>query len=265
MNTLIINLFAGPGAGKSTGACHIFSRLKQMGIDCEYISEFAKEKVWEHNKEVLKCQFYISGKQAYKISRVNGKVDVIITDSPILLGAMYDGGGNPHLRDAILDEFNKYNNINFFITRVKGYNPNGRVQTEEEAIDLDKKIKDFLIETNQDFIEVDGDDGGYEQVIDCILKRLGREVKNAGDEVITGEFLATSGGQFVGEGSGITRMVYRFSAGGTSDSFLLTWNEYDGTWVYEDFRNRLYGLRFKKDLSTLLKLVGKRWEDYFKS
>lgn len=44
-NTIIVNLFAGPGAGKSTGAAYIFSKLKLAGIDCEYVSEFAKDKV----------------------------------------------------------------------------------------------------------------------------------------------------------------------------------------------------------------------------
>ena len=58
-NTIIINLFAGPGAGKSTGAAFIFSKLKMLGIDAELVTEFAKDKVWEQNKEAFKCQFYI--------------------------------------------------------------------------------------------------------------------------------------------------------------------------------------------------------------
>lgn len=35
--TLVVNLFAGPGAGKSTGAAYIFSKLKMLGYDCEYV------------------------------------------------------------------------------------------------------------------------------------------------------------------------------------------------------------------------------------
>jgi adenylate kinase family enzyme len=58
-NTIIVNLFAGPGAGKSTGAAYVFAKLKLAGIDCEYVSEFAKDKVWENNSEVFKNQFYI--------------------------------------------------------------------------------------------------------------------------------------------------------------------------------------------------------------
>ena len=38
-NTLLVNLYAGPGAGKSTGAAYIFAKLKMAGVDCEYVSE----------------------------------------------------------------------------------------------------------------------------------------------------------------------------------------------------------------------------------
>ena len=60
-NTLIVNLYGGPGSGKSTGSAYIFSKLKMAGVDAEYVTEFAKDKVWEGNKEVFNCQFYITG------------------------------------------------------------------------------------------------------------------------------------------------------------------------------------------------------------
>ena len=79
-NTLIVNLFAGPGAGKSTGATYIFAKLKMAGIDCEYVSEYAKDRVWQDDQFPLQhCQLYVIGKQCLKIERLLGKVDVIIT------------------------------------------------------------------------------------------------------------------------------------------------------------------------------------------
>lgn len=48
-NTLIVNLFGAPGTGKSTGAAYIFSKLKMAGVDAEYVTEFAKDKVWDNS------------------------------------------------------------------------------------------------------------------------------------------------------------------------------------------------------------------------
>lgn len=44
-NTIVVNLFGAPGAGKSTGAAHIFAELKMCGINTELVTEFAKDKV----------------------------------------------------------------------------------------------------------------------------------------------------------------------------------------------------------------------------
>ena len=70
---IVLNLFGVPSAGKSTGAAYIFSKLKMAGVDAELITEFAKDKVWEDNKEVFKPdnQCYLFGKQFYKIKTNN--------------------------------------------------------------------------------------------------------------------------------------------------------------------------------------------------
>ena len=174
--SIVITLFAGPGAGKSTGATYIFSKLKMAGVDAEYVSEFAKDKVWEENERVFHKQFYITGKQAWKIARCNGKVDVIITDSPILLGAMYCDD-NPELISGIKYEFKKYSNLNFFIERVKSYNPNGRNQTFDEAKKIDKETLKFLDSCNESYAIIDGDQKGYDKAVNLILKAIDRDSK----------------------------------------------------------------------------------------
>ena len=42
---LVVNLTGAPGAGKSTGAAYVFSQLKMRGINCELVTEYAKDKV----------------------------------------------------------------------------------------------------------------------------------------------------------------------------------------------------------------------------
>lgn len=52
-NTIIVNLFAGPGAGKTTCAWEIASELKKRNIQAEYVPEYAKELVWDEKRELL--------------------------------------------------------------------------------------------------------------------------------------------------------------------------------------------------------------------
>ena len=48
--TLVVNLFGGPGTGKSTMMAGIFAKLKSLGYEC---LEFAKELVWENRLETF--------------------------------------------------------------------------------------------------------------------------------------------------------------------------------------------------------------------
>lgn len=172
-DTIIVNFFAGPGCGKSTGASWLFSQLKLNGVDCEYVTEFAKDKVWENNGEVFKCEFYITGKQSFKISRCFGKVDVIVTDSPIAISMAYSESDK--FKAAVLEEFNKYekNNMNILLKRVVPYDPNGRIQKDEsEAISIDNTIKKALDDSEIPYTIINGNTDGYKAILDMILEKL---------------------------------------------------------------------------------------------
>lgn len=123
METLIVNLYAGPGAGKSTAAAYIFAKLKMAGVDCEYVPEYAKDRTWQGDHFPLeKCQLYVTGKQALRIARLVGKVRVIITDSPIALGSLYTDE-QPY-KDISIYEGCKYKDqLNIFLNRGPHYNP----------------------------------------------------------------------------------------------------------------------------------------------
>ena len=49
MIMFVINLFGGPGVGKSTAAATIFSKLKTLGFNVEIIHESAKDIYFEKN------------------------------------------------------------------------------------------------------------------------------------------------------------------------------------------------------------------------
>ena len=174
---LVINLFGAPGAGKSTGAAIVFAELKKHGVNAELVTEFAKDKTWEHNATALGCQEYVFGKQSYRLARCRADVDVIVTDSPLPLSLLY--AIDPVLlqdeafQKVVMNVFNSYNNLNYYITRVKPYNPKGRNQTEEESNLLADGTKK-LLETNCiDYKTVCGNDEGYAEIVKDVMMGLG--------------------------------------------------------------------------------------------
>lgn len=151
--TTVINIFGGPGIGKSTTSAHIFYELKRRHISCELAQEYAKDLVWEGNGEALSDQLYVFGHQHFRIFRLLGKVDYIITDSPFLLSIIYDGEQREHLEQLALKEFKKLNSINILLLRDTIFQENGRYHTEEESVMVDNRIKQLLLENQIDFIE----------------------------------------------------------------------------------------------------------------
>lgn len=141
---LVINLFAGPGVGKSTTAAKVFAELKMKGINCEMALEFAKDKVWEESFRTMDDQIYIFGKQFHRIWRLKDKVDVIICDSPLPISIVYDKENSEAFHTLIMEQFNKFANVNYYIERSTEYQESGRVQTKEEAEKVDKIVLDVL-------------------------------------------------------------------------------------------------------------------------
>ena len=54
---LVINLYGGPGTGKSTTAAHVFALLKQRDVNAELVREYAKDIVWEGRTHLLSGVF----------------------------------------------------------------------------------------------------------------------------------------------------------------------------------------------------------------
>jgi hypothetical protein len=168
---IVVNLFAGPGSGKSTTCAGVFAKLKLAGVNCEMALEYAKDKVWEESNKVLDDQIYVFGKQLHRIFRLKDKVDVVITDSPILLSIIYDKTGNKYFSDLVLNQFNNFDNRNYFIERTTVYNPKGRLQTEDEAKEIDKVLLDLLKDCNIEYDSV-----GKSEAVDYIFNKIMKEL-----------------------------------------------------------------------------------------
>ncbi len=179
MKTKIVNLFGGPGTGKSTTAAGLFSELKLSGVNCEYVQEYAKDKAWEFGgtfhstPKLFNAQEYIFGKQHFRLRRLIGEVDVIITDCPIFLGLIYmpDDFPLPSLRNVIFEAYDLYDNLNVFLHRVKGYNPKGRFQSEKQAQGLDVKIRSMLDESVIPYYQVNADRMAVSVIVDIMKQK----------------------------------------------------------------------------------------------
>lgn len=172
-NTLVVNIFGGPGVGKSTTAAGVFSLLKLHDVECELITEFAKDLVWEERYKTFKNQHYLFGKQYHRLWRVANKVDVAVTDCPLMLSSIYGeryGTVGSHFSDSVVEVVKIYNNLNILLTRTKKYNPNGRNETEDEAKEVDDSVRSILEDYNMPWVEVPGNFEGINLIVKRILK-----------------------------------------------------------------------------------------------
>lgn len=178
--TLVVNIFGGPGSGKSTSAAGVFHDLKEKGFDCELANEYAKILVWEKRDYTFEDQIYLFAKQYHRIFCLLNQVEVIITDCPILLTPVYDLEKRSSLETLAVDEHNKMWTYNVFMKRVKPYNPNGRLKTHDEstAKDLDKQIFNVLDKHNISFEIVSGDTYGKNLIVNKIFTLLDWKKQN---------------------------------------------------------------------------------------
>ena len=163
MKTKIINLFGGPGIGKSTQAAGLYYLMKRNNMSVELTSEFPKVIAWEKNHSAIRDQLYITANQHRNISRLYGQVEYIIIDSPIIFGLVYKGrygDGYPEnlygdsFDTFIIDLFKKYDNINILLHRNDAdYQNDGRFQDLEESKRVDKELRELMVINNIEFSE----------------------------------------------------------------------------------------------------------------
>lgn len=153
MKTKIISFLGGPGCGKSTAAARTFAQLKDERVLAEHVTEYIKSWAWEGRTPSMWDQLYITAKQIRAESLLLGKVDVIVTDSPVWIGYFYTSLVQSPLGPAVFAMCEAYHRIAaldghehmfVWLDRVKAYEPRGRYQTEGEAREIDTAMRQAL-------------------------------------------------------------------------------------------------------------------------
>lgn len=172
--TLVVNLLAGPGSGKSTTAAGIFYHLKQNDVNAELVTEYAKDIVWQGSTNLLGNQVHILGEQYLRMWRLKGQVDVIVTDCPLFLCMYYGSKQSDNFKNLAWELFNEFDNFNYFVQRVKTFNPKGRVQTEEKAKRIDFELESLLLDNEVPFDYVVGNSNAASYISGEVLRELAK-------------------------------------------------------------------------------------------
>lgn len=139
-----IAIVGAPGCGKSTLASEIYTKCKKQGYNIELVREYIRELFsigWK--PETIADQYYIMQKQHEREQNVHDDVDIIVTDSPIILpfyygkqlynGTLHDMIIYSELQSMFMQHMQYYDFI-IMLERSHEYVEDGvREQSEEES------------------------------------------------------------------------------------------------------------------------------------
>ena len=141
-----INIFGGPGVGKSTLAADIYSFLSKAGRPVELVREFVKGWAYDRRRVDGFENVYTFGQQLreeYRVLKEGPKtgIQLIVTDSPIMLQVFYSWYYGLPCEGELLQiarEFEaKFPSYNVYLPRyAESFLSVGRNETWDEAVAL---------------------------------------------------------------------------------------------------------------------------------
>lgn len=170
----VINMLGGSGIGKSTTASELFSLMKQKGFNVELVREYIKEWCWTDRPINEFTQPISYGVQLERETQLYGKVDYIITDSPLILYPVYQqyNYGHKSLEKQVLNDLrvaksSGVDHINFVLSRPDQFDTRGRFESENQAKEVDAALNKYLAFHDMETIFVNTND--YARRVNFIL------------------------------------------------------------------------------------------------
>jgi hypothetical protein len=156
---IVVNMFAGPNAGK-TGVCHgIMSRLKQQGMEVDTVLELARFYHYTQNAFMLKDELHLLADKNTRLNALkHGGIKIALTDGPILASMVYRQEDYlPSFDQMCREAHAQFHNINLYIPGVRDhFSRNGRGEVgPHEALTRSEQIRHMLNAEGEPFIELD--------------------------------------------------------------------------------------------------------------
>ena len=145
-----INVMGGPGSGKSITATNIRAQMGFRGYNIELVEEVIKDWTYIPRPPKSCDSYYLQACQIEKEEiRLRAGVDLVVTDSPILLQFFYARHHNVPLQAPMLltsQIFDKrYPPLYIFVDREdEFYGEVGRYEDIGEAKVIDRKMKQLM-------------------------------------------------------------------------------------------------------------------------
>lgn len=172
---LLINLYGGPGAGKTTTALRLTGALKAAGYEAEYVPEYARDLALEERLNVTP-QFDILMEQTKRIMRTIGTgIDIVVTDSPILLQSLYSATAADRERAVVMHTAlaTVFDMMNFLIDNNRlSHSMVGRITSKEDAQAIDGMSMKMLVEGGYEFLRVPKEKA-FDTILRCIHEECG--------------------------------------------------------------------------------------------
>lgn len=149
--TKVINVIGGPGCDKSLFSSAIILNLSLRNKTVETIPDFAKSLVWQQDFEALKNQYRLAQRQFEMLQLLDGQVQFLVTECSLPQLLYYNENYADNICDVaktrtqILEWYTQNENINVLIERGdKRYVHSGRFQDEDQAIGVDRALRQIL-------------------------------------------------------------------------------------------------------------------------
>lgn len=155
---LLVDIYAGPSAGKSVLQADIYSALKKRGVRTEMVREVAKEWAYEKKPIGKLDQIKIFADQMHLIhEKFKQGVNVIVCDSPVFANSCYAVFyKNPiglELRRLAAEFESDLDIFRIFVERdVSKFEAHGRYHDLKQSLELDEMLLSNLSFNCKEFV-----------------------------------------------------------------------------------------------------------------